>query len=148
MTFQQKKKKQDWKLKPPTVTVSCHAFLYCVFCNTFVFFRIFSYHILTCLCRCVQGVPIYEQRVNKLKPGNWLSLSLHLWPLHPSMAAISNGSAKKHVKVPEIKFTKLFINGQFVDSVSGFPLPLLLLGWLLVTVYALLADYNPSKLKL
>ncbi|KAK6941536.1 Aldehyde dehydrogenase domain [Dillenia turbinata] len=25
----------------------------------------------------------------------------------------------KHVKIPEIRFTKLFINGEFVDSVSG-----------------------------
>ncbi|KAL6984817.1 Aldehyde dehydrogenase 2 member C4 [Sarracenia purpurea var. burkii] len=35
------------------------------------------------------------------------------------MAAKSNGSAEYFSKIPEIKFTKLFINGNFVDSVSG-----------------------------
>ncbi|KAF6169598.1 hypothetical protein GIB67_003966 [Kingdonia uniflora] len=38
------------------------------------------------------------------------------------MAVESNGSAEKHsvvYDVPEIKFTKLFINGSFVDAVSG-----------------------------
>lgn len=30
----------------------------------------------------------------------------------------SNGGAT--AKLPEIKFTKLFINGQFLDAVSGF----------------------------
>nr|GMC98101.1 aldehyde dehydrogenase family 2 member C4 [Ipomoea batatas] len=33
--------------------------------------------------------------------------------------AQSNGDAEHHVKIPKIKFTKLFINGDFVDSVSG-----------------------------
>ncbi|XP_019191935.1 PREDICTED: aldehyde dehydrogenase family 2 member C4-like [Ipomoea nil] len=31
----------------------------------------------------------------------------------------SNGNTESHVKIPEIKFTKLFINGEFVDSLSG-----------------------------
>ncbi|XP_024979209.1 aldehyde dehydrogenase family 2 member C4-like isoform X1 [Cynara cardunculus var. scolymus] len=31
----------------------------------------------------------------------------------------SNGSSKSSAKIPKIKFTKLFINGEFVDSVSG-----------------------------
>nr|GMC98197.1 aldehyde dehydrogenase family 2 member C4-like [Ipomoea batatas] len=31
----------------------------------------------------------------------------------------SNGDAEHHVKIPKIKFTKLFINGDFVDSVSA-----------------------------
>ncbi|KAL3532433.1 hypothetical protein ACH5RR_005954 [Cinchona calisaya] len=37
------------------------------------------------------------------------------------MAVDSNGnrSLESHVKVPKIKFTKLFINGEFIDSVSG-----------------------------
>ncbi|GLT98513.1 hypothetical protein SLE2022_160150 [Rubroshorea leprosula] len=35
------------------------------------------------------------------------------------MAAHGNGSSDFFAKMPEIKFTKLFINGQFVDSVSG-----------------------------
>lgn len=35
------------------------------------------------------------------------------------MATDSNGSSKGTFKVPEIKFTKLFINGEFVDSISG-----------------------------
>ncbi|KAL3535764.1 hypothetical protein ACH5RR_004225 [Cinchona calisaya] len=30
-----------------------------------------------------------------------------------------NGSLESHIKVPKIKFTKLFINGEFVDSISG-----------------------------
>ena len=30
-----------------------------------------------------------------------------------------NGAAAAGVVVPEIKFTKLFINGEFVDAVSG-----------------------------
>lgn len=30
-----------------------------------------------------------------------------------------NGSLDSHAKVPQIKFTKIFINGEFVDSVSG-----------------------------
>ncbi|KAJ4708413.1 Aldehyde dehydrogenase family 2 member like [Melia azedarach] len=34
------------------------------------------------------------------------------------MATLRNGSSECYVKMPEIKFTKLFINGQFVDSVS------------------------------
>ncbi|KAI8021046.1 Aldehyde dehydrogenase family 2 member C4 [Camellia lanceoleosa] len=34
------------------------------------------------------------------------------------MADESNGS-ETFVKIPEIKFTKLFINGDFVDSISG-----------------------------
>ncbi|KAL9443517.1 hypothetical protein AB3S75_016808 [Citrus x aurantiifolia] len=33
--------------------------------------------------------------------------------------SLSNGSCKSLFKMPEIKFTKLFINGEFVDSVSG-----------------------------
>nr|DAD26954.1 TPA_asm: hypothetical protein HUJ06_028422 [Nelumbo nucifera] len=35
------------------------------------------------------------------------------------MAGESNGSAENVIKIPKIKFTKLFINGEFVDSVSG-----------------------------
>ncbi|CAI9100305.1 OLC1v1037278C1 [Oldenlandia corymbosa var. corymbosa] len=37
------------------------------------------------------------------------------------MAAESNGNGtlESYLKLPQIKFTKLFINGQFVDSVSG-----------------------------
>ncbi|NP_001311520.1 aldehyde dehydrogenase family 2 member C4-like [Capsicum annuum] len=31
----------------------------------------------------------------------------------------SNGNLENHVQIPKIKFTKLFINGEFVDSVSG-----------------------------
>ncbi|XP_078176775.1 aldehyde dehydrogenase family 2 member C4-like isoform X1 [Carex rostrata] len=31
----------------------------------------------------------------------------------------SNGAAENGIKMPEIKFTQLFINGSFVDSVSG-----------------------------
>ncbi|XP_031109326.1 aldehyde dehydrogenase family 2 member C4-like [Ipomoea triloba] len=31
----------------------------------------------------------------------------------------SNGNSESHVKIPKIKFTKLFINGEFVDSLSG-----------------------------
>ncbi|CAH1426372.1 unnamed protein product [Lactuca virosa] len=31
----------------------------------------------------------------------------------------SNGDSKSSVKLPNIKFTKLFINGEFVDSISG-----------------------------
>ena len=34
----------------------------------------------------------------------------------------SNGSTLE--KMPTIKFTKLFVNGEFVDSVSGFSNPL------------------------
>lgn len=34
-----------------------------------------------------------------------------------------NGSTEKKFKIPEIKFTKLFINGAFVDAVSGLPFP-------------------------
>lgn len=30
-----------------------------------------------------------------------------------------NGNSDSHIKIPKIKFTKLFINGQFVDSISG-----------------------------
>lgn len=33
--------------------------------------------------------------------------------------AQSNGKLEHSVKIPEIKFTKLFINGEFVDSISG-----------------------------
>ncbi|KAJ4959275.1 hypothetical protein NE237_026386 [Protea cynaroides] len=37
-----------------------------------------------------------------------------------NQAKMSNGSnSENHVKVPKIKFTKLFINGEFVDAVSG-----------------------------
>ncbi|KAG5564677.1 hypothetical protein RHGRI_000758 [Rhododendron griersonianum] len=35
------------------------------------------------------------------------------------MAGHTNGSKESFVKIPEIKFTKLFINGEFVDSISG-----------------------------
>ncbi|GLU09847.1 hypothetical protein SLE2022_266860 [Rubroshorea leprosula] len=35
------------------------------------------------------------------------------------MASHRNGSSDTFVMIPEIKFTKLFINGEFVDSVSG-----------------------------
>ncbi|XP_059634975.1 aldehyde dehydrogenase family 2 member C4-like [Cornus florida] len=35
------------------------------------------------------------------------------------MAVQSNGSSESFVKIPEIKFKKLFINGEFVDSISG-----------------------------
>ncbi|GLT61497.1 hypothetical protein SLA2020_341990 [Shorea laevis] len=35
------------------------------------------------------------------------------------MASHSNGSSDAFIKIPEIKFTKLFISGEFVDSVSG-----------------------------
>lgn len=35
------------------------------------------------------------------------------------MAVDSNGKSESHVKLPKVKFTKLFINGEFVDSVSG-----------------------------
>ncbi|CAK9150886.1 unnamed protein product [Ilex paraguariensis] len=35
------------------------------------------------------------------------------------MAVQNNGSSKSFVKIPEIKFTKLFINGEFVDSIAG-----------------------------
>ncbi|KAK2978250.1 hypothetical protein RJ640_024283 [Escallonia rubra] len=35
------------------------------------------------------------------------------------MAVKSNGSSEPFMKVPSIKFTKLFIDGEFVDSISG-----------------------------
>ncbi|KAL8120146.1 aldehyde dehydrogenase family 2 member C4-like [Apium graveolens] len=35
------------------------------------------------------------------------------------MAVESNGKPQTSFKIPQIKFTKLFINGNFVDSVSG-----------------------------
>ncbi|XP_002514330.2 aldehyde dehydrogenase family 2 member C4 isoform X1 [Ricinus communis] len=35
------------------------------------------------------------------------------------MAGQSNGSSESFIKIPTIKFTKLFINGEFVDSFSG-----------------------------
>nr|AVX32613.1 aldehyde dehydrogenase VoALDH1 [Valeriana officinalis] len=35
------------------------------------------------------------------------------------MAGDSNGSLDSFVKIPDIKFTKLFINGEFIDSISG-----------------------------
>ncbi|KAH7849763.1 hypothetical protein Vadar_022622 [Vaccinium darrowii] len=35
------------------------------------------------------------------------------------MAVQTNGSSDSFIKIPEIKFTKLFINGDFVDSISG-----------------------------
>ncbi|KAJ7969628.1 Aldehyde dehydrogenase family 2 member like [Quillaja saponaria] len=35
------------------------------------------------------------------------------------MASLSNGQPESFVKIPTIKFTKLFINGEFVDSISG-----------------------------
>lgn len=34
-----------------------------------------------------------------------------------------NGSSGKQFKLPEIRFTKLFINGEFVDAISGMPFP-------------------------
>ncbi|KAJ8640623.1 hypothetical protein MRB53_017317 [Persea americana] len=34
-------------------------------------------------------------------------------------AAVCNGISEKQFKLSEIKFTKLFINGQFVDAISG-----------------------------
>lgn len=30
-----------------------------------------------------------------------------------------NGNSETQFQIPKIKFTKLFINGEFVDSVSG-----------------------------
>ncbi|KAG9152951.1 hypothetical protein Leryth_012561, partial [Lithospermum erythrorhizon] len=30
----------------------------------------------------------------------------------------NNGNSESYVKIPTIKFTKLFINGEFVDSLS------------------------------
>lgn len=38
------------------------------------------------------------------------------------MGAETKGNLDYLAKIPEIKFTKLFINGEFVDSVSGFPI--------------------------
>ncbi|ERN03913.1 hypothetical protein AMTR_s00078p00188120, partial [Amborella trichopoda] len=35
------------------------------------------------------------------------------------MAAQYNGDSENGLKLPQVKFTKLFINGEFVDSVSG-----------------------------
>lgn len=36
------------------------------------------------------------------------------------MTGESNGHAEKSkIMIPEVKFTKLFINGEFVDSISG-----------------------------
>uniref|UniRef100_A0A7N2L1F3 Aldehyde dehydrogenase domain-containing protein n=1 Tax=Quercus lobata TaxID=97700 RepID=A0A7N2L1F3_QUELO len=35
------------------------------------------------------------------------------------MTSHSNGNSDSFVKMPTIKFTKLFINGKFVDSISG-----------------------------
>ncbi|KAJ7973882.1 Aldehyde dehydrogenase family 2 member like [Quillaja saponaria] len=35
------------------------------------------------------------------------------------MASLSNGQSESFVKIPTIKFTKLFINGEFVDALSG-----------------------------
>ncbi|KAK6151779.1 hypothetical protein DH2020_014414 [Rehmannia glutinosa] len=32
---------------------------------------------------------------------------------------VQNGSDKSQIKIPKIKFTKLFINGEFIDSISG-----------------------------
>lgn len=40
-----------------------------------------------------------------------------------SMAAETNTYSLSALKLPEIKFTKLFISGQFVDSVSGSSSP-------------------------
>lgn len=38
---------------------------------------------------------------------------------HSNGKAQSNEKPKNFIKVPDIKFTKLFINGEFVDSISG-----------------------------
>ncbi|GKE00999.1 aldehyde dehydrogenase family 2 member C4-like protein, partial [Tanacetum coccineum] len=36
------------------------------------------------------------------------------------MAKITNNGNSKYLdKIPKVKFTKLFINGEFVDSISG-----------------------------
>ncbi|XP_010254147.1 PREDICTED: aldehyde dehydrogenase family 2 member C4-like [Nelumbo nucifera] len=35
------------------------------------------------------------------------------------MTIQSNGHSENPIKIPKIKFTKLFINGEFVDSISG-----------------------------
>ena len=42
------------------------------------------------------------------------------------MGSHSNNNLESFVKIPTIKFTKLFINGEFVDSISGFQLSLFL----------------------
>ncbi|XP_051152563.1 aldehyde dehydrogenase family 2 member C4-like [Andrographis paniculata] len=36
-----------------------------------------------------------------------------------SQMTVQNGGLHSHVNIPKIKFTKLFINGEFVDAVSG-----------------------------
>lgn len=48
-------------------------------------------------------------------------ISRHLYSRkkEEEMGSISNGSSDDFVKMPEVKFTQLFINGEFVDSVSG-----------------------------
>ncbi|XP_028073176.1 aldehyde dehydrogenase family 2 member C4-like [Camellia sinensis] len=35
------------------------------------------------------------------------------------MEVEADGNSESFIKIPEIKFTKLFINGNFVDSISG-----------------------------
>jgi hypothetical protein len=42
------------------------------------------------------------------------------------MESHCNDNLESFVKIPTIKFTKLFINGEFVDSISGFQLSLFL----------------------
>ncbi|KVH93912.1 Aldehyde dehydrogenase, conserved site-containing protein, partial [Cynara cardunculus var. scolymus] len=67
------------------------------------------------------GVAINRQRL--YPPKQFIFNHTHQKPIHlreEDMAEIhSNGSSKSSAKIPKIKFTKLFINGEFVDSVSG-----------------------------
>jgi hypothetical protein len=42
------------------------------------------------------------------------------------MGSGCNDGLDSFVKIPTIKFTKLFINGEFIDSISGFHFSLFL----------------------
>ncbi|KAG5022046.1 hypothetical protein JHK85_018388 [Glycine max] len=51
--------------------------------------------------------------------GHNAKMEAAMWKGHTTMAALSNGHDASFFKMPSIKFTKLFINGEFVDSLSG-----------------------------
>lgn len=85
-----------------------------------------------------------KAQLNKLLSG-FVSSFFFLSLENTNMSSLfSNGKPNFSLEIPTIKFTKLFINGQFVDSLSGSSLILIYIFSFFLFIKLLLFFYNFS----
>ena len=75
-------------------------------------------------CVKLRSLGVYKKKTH-FCPFN---IIMNLYRLRETISSYMKGSfdSESCIKIPTVKFNKLFINGQFVDSISGTVLPFLI----------------------